>query len=53
MRIITLNVNGLRSAASKGFGAWMRRQRADIPEIDALGRFLQADFGSLGVIPPC
>jgi exodeoxyribonuclease-3 len=30
MRIITLNVNGLRSAASKGFTAWMRRQKADI-----------------------
>jgi exodeoxyribonuclease-3 len=30
MRIITLNVNGLRSAASKGFGPWMRRQKADI-----------------------
>ncbi len=30
MRIITLNVNGLRSAASRGFGPWMRRQKADI-----------------------
>jgi exodeoxyribonuclease III len=30
MRVITLNVNGLRSAASKGFTAWMRRQKADI-----------------------
>ena len=30
MRIVTLNVNGLRSAAAKGFAAWMRRQRADI-----------------------
>ena len=30
MRIVTLNVNGLRSAAAKGFTAWMRRQRADI-----------------------
>ena len=105
MRIITLNVNGLRSAASKGFGPWMRRQGADvvclqeikareadlprallaprglhaffhpaekrgysgvaiyaarepdkvtlglgIPDIDAQGRFLQADFGKLSVI---
>jgi hypothetical protein len=25
MRIITLNVNGPRSAAAKGFGRWMRR----------------------------
>src|SRR5438128_4589417 len=30
MRIITLNVNGLRSAAGKGFLAWMRRQQADV-----------------------
>jgi exodeoxyribonuclease-3 len=30
MRVITLNVNGIRSAASKGFTAWMRRQKADI-----------------------
>lgn len=30
MRVITLNVNGLRSAARKGFFEWMRRQRADV-----------------------
>ena len=30
MRIITLNVNGLRSAAKKGFFNWMARQKADI-----------------------
>ena len=30
MRIITLNVNGIRSAASKGFFDWARRQRADV-----------------------
>jgi len=30
MRIVTLNANGLRSAAAKGFTAWMRRQQADI-----------------------
>jgi exodeoxyribonuclease III len=29
VRIITLNVCGIRSAASKGFFAWARRQRAD------------------------
>lgn len=105
MRIITLNVNGLRSAAAKGFAPWMRRQEADvvclqeikaqeadlprsllaprglhaffhpaekrgysgvaiyaarepdkvtlglgIPDIDAQGRFLQADFGELSVV---
>ncbi|QJR16832.1 exodeoxyribonuclease III [Usitatibacter palustris] len=30
MRIVTLNVNGLRSAAAKGFAPWMRRQKADV-----------------------
>lgn len=30
MRIITLNVNGIRSAARKGFFTWLRRQRADV-----------------------
>jgi len=30
MRIVTLNVNGLRSAAAKGFLPWMKRQKADI-----------------------
>ena len=105
MRIITCNVNGLRSAHAKGFTPWMRRQKPDvvclqeikaqeadlpkallaprglhaffhpaekrgysgvaiyskkapdkatlglgIPDIDAQGRFLQLDFGSLSVI---
>ncbi|MCG6872350.1 MAG: exodeoxyribonuclease III [Gammaproteobacteria bacterium] len=30
MRIITLNANGLRSAARKGFYPWLARQRADV-----------------------
>ena len=30
MRVITINVNGIRSAASKGFMPWLRRQRADV-----------------------
>lgn len=29
MKIITLNVNGIRSAAKKGFFKWLARQRAD------------------------
>ena len=29
MRIVTLNVNGIRSAAAKGLFAWLARQRAD------------------------
>jgi exodeoxyribonuclease-3 len=30
MRIITLNLNGIRSAARKGFFKWLGRQRADV-----------------------
>ena len=30
MRIITANVNGIRSAASKGFFDWYKRQKADV-----------------------
>jgi exodeoxyribonuclease-3 len=30
MRIVTLNLNGIRSAAKKGFFAWLARQRADV-----------------------
>lgn len=105
MKIITLNVNGIRSAANKGFFQWMPAQQADvicvqelkaqpndmtpemkapdgyhgyfhcadkkgysgvgiysrhdpdnviegvgIPEIDAEGRYLRADFGNLSII---
>ena len=105
MRIVTLNVNGIRSAAAKGFLDWMKRQKADfvcvqeikaqeadlpreilaprkmhaffhpaekrgysgvaiyarqepdravlglgIADIDAQGRYLQLDYGSLSVV---
>jgi exodeoxyribonuclease-3 len=30
MRVISINLNGIRSAARKGFYAWLRRQRADV-----------------------
>ena len=30
MRIITINLNGIRSAANKGFFDWLRHQRADV-----------------------
>jgi exodeoxyribonuclease-3 len=30
VRIITLNVNGIRSAAQKGFFEWLKRQAADV-----------------------
>jgi exodeoxyribonuclease-3 len=105
MRIITCNVNGLRSAHAKGFTAWLARQKPDvacfqeikarepdlpaelvapkglhaffhpaekrgysgvaiysrtkparvtrglgIPDIDAQGRFLEVDYGTLSVV---
>jgi len=30
MRVISVNLNGIRAAAKKGFFSWMSRQRADI-----------------------
>ena len=30
MRIITLNLNGVRSASKKGFFLWLQKQKADI-----------------------
>lgn len=105
MRVISANLNGIRSAANKGFYPWMLRQQADviclqelkahesqltpavlaprgyhgffhcaekkgysgvalycarepdnvriglgIPDFDAEGRYIQADFGKLSVI---
>jgi exodeoxyribonuclease-3 len=104
LRVITVNVNGIRSAASKGFFDWLSRQKADVvciqetkaqehqlhpepfyprgyhcyyfdaqkkgysgvaiycrhkpdkvtaglgwPDMDAEGRYIQADFGKLSV----
>jgi len=44
MRVISLNLNGIRAAARKGFYAWLRRQRADVvclqeikAQVDQLG----------------
>ena len=30
MRIITINVNGIRAAERKGFFSWLRKQNADV-----------------------
>jgi len=30
MRVLTLNLNGIRSAAKKGFFSWMQQQIADV-----------------------
>lgn len=45
MRIVTLNVNGIRSAYSKGFWTWASRQRADVICLQELKAHLE-------VIPP-
>lgn len=44
MRVISINLNGIRSAARKGFYAWLRRQSADVvclqelkAQVDQLG----------------
>jgi exodeoxyribonuclease-3 len=36
MRIVSWNVNGLRSIVEKGFGAWLRRSRAAIVAVQEL-----------------
>ena len=36
MRIITINVNGIRAAERKGFFSWLSRQRADVVCIQEL-----------------
>ena len=30
MRIITINVNGIRAAERKGFFSWLKKQNADV-----------------------
>ncbi|PZP55414.1 MAG: exodeoxyribonuclease III [Azospira oryzae] len=47
LRIITLNLNGIRSAAAKGFFEWMPRQRAQVvcvQELKALAADLTAEM---------
>ncbi|HVB48311.1 MAG TPA: exodeoxyribonuclease III [Burkholderiales bacterium] len=56
MRIVTLNVNGIRSAARKGFYRWLAAQRADVaclqeikaqqPDLDATMRAPKGYFGA-------
>lgn len=46
MRVITINLNGIRSAARKGFFAWMQQQDADVvclQELKAQAKELDAD----------
>lgn len=59
MRIITLNMNGIRSAANKGFYAWLEKQGADVvclQEIKAHGvhisEEMRAPAGLYGYFQP-
>jgi len=51
MRIITINLNGIRSAASKGFFSWLARQDADIICLQEL-KAQQADMTD-EMLSPC
>ena len=48
MRIITVNVNGIRSAETKGFFTWMKKQKPDVVCIQETkaqeGQLLRKDF---------
>ncbi|MFZ5503838.1 MAG: exodeoxyribonuclease III [Pseudomonadota bacterium] len=51
MRIITLNLNGIRSAHNKGLPAWFSRQHADILCVQEL-KAQQADMTAEMLAPP-
>ena len=56
MRVITLNVNGIRSAARKGLFRWLARQRADVvclQEIRCQETDLDAKLHGLKVYQAC
>jgi exodeoxyribonuclease-3 len=51
MRFITANLNGVRSAASKGFFDWLAKQKADalgVQELKAQADVVEAQFASCG-----
>jgi exodeoxyribonuclease-3 len=50
MRVITLNVNGIRSAERKGFFSWLARQGADIVCLQEIKA--QADQLTAGMLNP-
>lgn len=55
MRIITINLNGIRSAANKGFFAWLTQQDADIVCLQELKAQRFSDHAPLIIdyIHPC
>ena len=51
MRFITANLNGVRSAASKGFFEWLAQQKADalgVQELKAQADVVESQFASCG-----
>jgi exodeoxyribonuclease-3 len=50
LRIITLNLNGIRSALAKGFPQWLARQRADVVCLQEI-KAQEADLADLALVP--
>src|SRR5882672_4488219 len=50
LRIITLNLNGIRSALAKGFPAWLSRQKADVVCLQEV-KAQEADLAGLALVP--
>src|SRR5437879_11808382 len=50
LRIITLNLNGIRSALAEGFPRWLARQRADLVCLQEI-KAQEADLADLALIP--
>jgi len=50
LRIITLNLNGIRSALAKGFPRWLARQRADVVCLQEV-KAQEADLAGLALVP--
>ena len=51
MRLITANLNGIRSAASKGFFDWLKHQKADavgVQEVKAQADVVEGKFDACG-----
>ena len=51
MRLITANLNGIRSAASKGFFDWLKHQKADalgVQELKAQADVVEGQFDACG-----
>src|SRR6266513_368939 len=50
LRIITLNLNGIRSALAKGFPRWLARQRPDVVCLQEV-KAQEADLAGLALVP--